>query len=231
MRTMLFHKEQAAFRDIWHVIGLRGTGSNEYEVRDLFVPEAYTTWRDQPSDRRDDGPLYNIPLLTLYGIGFSGVGLGLAAACLDAFMALAATKNSRGSIGSAGLLRDSPIVQSRTAEATGRLQSARAFLLDMLREIWDASVTKGGFTLDQRARLPACHHRRARPVAPRGRFHLSRRRHHGDLHRQRVRAALSRHAHGDGAGPGPHVQLRNPPARRCSASSRASGCRPPLRGG
>ena len=57
MRTMLFRKEQATFHDIWHVIGLRGTGSNGYEVRDLFVPEAYSYWRDNPADRRGDEPL------------------------------------------------------------------------------------------------------------------------------------------------------------------------------
>jgi alkylation response protein AidB-like acyl-CoA dehydrogenase len=153
MRTMLFRKEQVTFHDIWHVIGLRGTGSNAYEVRDQFVPEAYTTWRDQPSDRRDDGPLYNIPLLTLYGIGFCGVGLGLARACLDAFMSLAATKAARGSMGPAQLLRDSALIQSDAARATAQLASARAFLRDMLHEIWEASVSAGHFTLEQRARL------------------------------------------------------------------------------
>jgi indole-3-acetate monooxygenase len=153
LRTMLFRKEQATWHDIWHVIGLRGTGSNAYEVRDLFVPEAYTTWRDSKPDRRDDSPIFNIPLLTLYGIGFSGVGLGLARACLDAFMTLATTKASRGSMGPAQLLRDSALIQSDTAKAMGRLKSARAFLTDMLHEIWDASVQKGAFTLEQRARL------------------------------------------------------------------------------
>ena len=153
MRTMLFRKEKATIYDTWHVIGLRGTASNDYEVRDLFVPEAYTTWRDLPADRRNDGPLYNIPLLTLYGIGFSGVAIGLARACLEAFMALATTKASRGGHGSATLLRDSPLIQSHVAEATGRLKSARAFLLAMLQEIWESSVTKGGFSLEQRAQL------------------------------------------------------------------------------
>ncbi len=152
LRTMLFRKEQATFHDIWHVIGLRGTGSNAYEVRDLFVPEAYTTWRDLPADRRNDGPLYNVPLLTLYGIGFSGVGLGLARSCLDAFMTLATTKAARG-IGTPQLLRDNPLIQSDAAKATARLASASAFLNDMLHEIWETSVRTGRFALEQRARL------------------------------------------------------------------------------
>ncbi len=63
LRTMLFRKDKATFFDIWHVIGLCGTGSNAYEVTELFVPEAYSYWRDLPADRRGDDPLGNIPLL------------------------------------------------------------------------------------------------------------------------------------------------------------------------
>jgi alkylation response protein AidB-like acyl-CoA dehydrogenase len=152
-RTMLFRKEQATMQDIWNVIGLRGTSSNEFEVRELFVPEAYTTWRDLPADRRENGPLYNIPMLTLYGIGFSGVALGLARASLDAFMTLAATKKPGGGLGSATLLRDNAVIQSRVAKANGRLNSARAYLTDMLRDIWATSADAGSFSLEQRAQL------------------------------------------------------------------------------
>jgi alkylation response protein AidB-like acyl-CoA dehydrogenase len=153
MRTMLFRKQKATFHDIWHVIGLRGTGSNGYEVRDLFVPEAYTTWRDLPADRRDDRPLSNIPLLTLYGMGFSGVALGLARASLDAFMTLATTKKPAAAHGAPVLLRDNAVIQSRVAKATGRLQSARAYLHDMLRQFWDAATANRAVTLEQRAQL------------------------------------------------------------------------------
>jgi alkylation response protein AidB-like acyl-CoA dehydrogenase len=152
-RTMLFRKEKATIHDTWHVIGLRGTQSNDYEARELFVPEPYTTWRDLPADRREAGPLYNIPLLTLYGIGFSGVALGIARASLDAFMTLAATKKPGGGLGSSSVLRDNAVIQSRVAKATGRLESSRAFLHQVLREMWETSAATGTFTLDQRARL------------------------------------------------------------------------------
>ena len=46
VRTLLFPKASAGFTDIWHVIGLRGTGSDSYTVTDLFVPEEYTVLRD-----------------------------------------------------------------------------------------------------------------------------------------------------------------------------------------
>jgi indole-3-acetate monooxygenase len=152
-RTMLFRREQADIKDTWHVIGLRGTASNDYEVTDLFVREEYTTWRDSAPDRRENGPLYNIPMLTLYGIGFSGVALGIASSCLAAFMQLARTKTSGGGLGSTTVLRDNAVIQSRVARATGGLRSARAFLLQMLGEIWAASAASGAFSLEQRAHL------------------------------------------------------------------------------
>jgi indole-3-acetate monooxygenase len=153
MRTMLFRKDKAAFHDIWHVIGLRGTGSNGYEVRDLFVPELYTYWRDNPADRRDAYALFNIPLLTLYGMGFSGVALGIAHACLAAFMKLAETKKPSATHGAPIALRDNPVIQGRVAKATGRLQSARAYLGDMLRLFWDAATADRTPTLEERAQL------------------------------------------------------------------------------
>jgi alkylation response protein AidB-like acyl-CoA dehydrogenase len=152
-RTVLFRPHEAHIHDSWHVIGLRGTASNDYEVADLFVREEYTTWRDSAPDRREGGPLYNIPLLTLYGVGFSGVALGVARASLDAFMVLAQTKKSTGGIGATGVLRDNAVIQSQVARAKGRLRSARAFLLEMLEEVWETSATAGRFSLAQRAEL------------------------------------------------------------------------------
>jgi len=152
-RTMLFPKASADILDTWHVTGLRATASNDYQVSELFVPEAYTTWRDSAPDRRERGPLYNIPLLTLYGIGFSGVALGIARACLEAFMKLAKTKKPGGGLGSPNVLRDNAVIQSNVARSTARLKSARAYLLQMLQEIWDTSAATGKFSLEQRALL------------------------------------------------------------------------------
>jgi alkylation response protein AidB-like acyl-CoA dehydrogenase len=152
-RTMLFRREQAHILDTWHVLGLRGTASHDYEVADLFVPEECTTWRDSAADRRENGPLYNIPLLTLYGIGFCGVALGIARTTLTAFVQLARTKTSGGGLGSATVLRDNAVIQSGVARATGALRSSRAFLLQMLAEVWQASAASGALPLEQRAHL------------------------------------------------------------------------------
>jgi alkylation response protein AidB-like acyl-CoA dehydrogenase len=55
--------------------------------------------------------------------------------------------------GSPQLLREHPVIQARVAEATGQLQSARAYLLDMLRVFWDAATAKCAVSLEERAQL------------------------------------------------------------------------------
>ena len=76
VRTMLFPKSSVQMNDIWHTIGLRGTASNEYVVKDLFVPQRFSTARDDPAERREDGLLYRFTSNQLYSCGFGGVGPG-----------------------------------------------------------------------------------------------------------------------------------------------------------
>ena len=160
MRTMIFRPAQAIIHDTWHTIGLRGTASNDYEVADLFVPEAYSTWRDSVPDRRERGPLYNIPLLTLYGIGFSGVALGIADACLRAFMKLAETKKPSGGLGSQQVLRDNAVVQSKVAQATGTsafgARTPARDIAGLLAEVMRRRDVPAGATRD----VARSHHRR-----------------------------------------------------------------------
>ena len=82
--------------DIWHTIGLRGTASNEYVVKDLFVPQRFSTSRDDPAERREDGLLYRFSSNQLYSCGFAGVGLGIARGTINDFLNLPANKVSRG---------------------------------------------------------------------------------------------------------------------------------------
>ena len=54
-RSFLFLREQATIIDDWHVLGLRGTGSDSYSVKDLFVPDEHAPARDVPDERREKG--------------------------------------------------------------------------------------------------------------------------------------------------------------------------------
>src|SRR6185312_442835 len=134
-----------------HATWLRGTGSDAFTVRDLFVPEAHTVSRDDPAERKHGGPLYCFPSGSLYAAGFSGVAMGIARSSLDAFVELARDKEPRSS---KRPLRDSGVIQFQVAEAEAKLGSARAFLLDALARIW-AEVSRSGqpLSLPQRVQI------------------------------------------------------------------------------
>ena len=142
-RTMLFPKSSVEMVDIWHTLGLRGTASNEYVVKDLFVPADHSMLRDHAIDRREDGPLYRFGSSQLYSAGFAGVGLGLARGLIDAFLELPATKVSRGA---AKPLRENNVVQSQLAQSEAKWHSARAFLHNTLDEIYDYVIQHGEMT-------------------------------------------------------------------------------------
>jgi len=143
VRTMLFPKSSVTMVDIWHTLGLRGTASNEYVVKDLFVPEDHSMLRDQAIDRREQGPLYRFTSGQLYSAGFAGVGLGIARGLIDAFLDLPATKVSRGA---AKPMRDNNVVQSQLAQSEAKWHSARAFLHNTLDENHDYIVRHGEMT-------------------------------------------------------------------------------------
>ena len=133
MRTLLFPKASASLTDIWHVIGLRGTGSDSYTVTDLFVPEKYTVLRENAAKAHQTGLLYAFSSSNIYASGFAAVALGIARSALDAFVELARDKIPRGA---KRTLRDNNVVQAQVSQSEARLCAARAFLLGSLDEIW-----------------------------------------------------------------------------------------------
>ena len=149
---MLFPRSSVTVTDVWQVVGLKGTGSDDYAVRDVFVPVDYAFTRESAADRREPGPLYRFSVFNMFGIGFAGVALGIARASLDAFVALAQEKTP---FGSAKLLRDSAVIQSQVGLAETKLRGARAFLLETVQELWEAASSGASFTLDQRVMLRA----------------------------------------------------------------------------
>jgi indole-3-acetate monooxygenase len=149
-RTVLIPKARARVNDIWRVVGLKGTGSDNYAVEDLFVPERYSFTRESAADRRERGPLYRFTTFHLYGTGFAAIALGLARAALDAFIALAATKVPKTKT---FVLRDNAVVQSQVALAEAKLASARAYLLQVLDEAWATALRGEALPLSQRAAL------------------------------------------------------------------------------
>ncbi|MBR0984671.1 acyl-CoA dehydrogenase family protein [Bradyrhizobium liaoningense] len=142
VRTILFPAASATLHDVWQAIGLAGTGTDSYEVSDLFVPERFTAFRDVPSGLRETGPLYRIGTGAAFSLGFAAVSLGLARATLDAAIALAREK--RPSL-AAGAMRDNGAVQGLIGRTEGDLRAARAYLYATATAMWRDLCATGEF--------------------------------------------------------------------------------------
>jgi alkylation response protein AidB-like acyl-CoA dehydrogenase len=142
-------KSGARIIDTWNVTGMRGTGSHDIEVVDLFVPEEHT-FSALDLRARVTGPMNRMHGFDLAGCGFCCVGLGVARAALDTFVDLAQVKVPRSS---SELLRDRALVQARVGEAEAVLRSGRAYLFDVVEEMWQTVLAKELVTERQRSDL------------------------------------------------------------------------------
>jgi alkylation response protein AidB-like acyl-CoA dehydrogenase len=146
-RTMLFRRERAKIDDVWQVLGLRGTGSDNYSIADLFVDDAHSVTRESPAERRETGTLYRFQAMQLYASGFACVRLGTARAALDAFIALAKGKSQAWS---AERLRDNHAVQHIIGHSDAALKAAKAGLLKVLDDVWEDAGRAGELTVANR---------------------------------------------------------------------------------
>ena len=152
-RAVLIPAAQATIlEDTWEVSGLVGTGSHDFTIEQVLVPEAYT-WRFGPGMPRGphyQGSLYRFPLVGLFRLPVSAVALGIAQGAIEACIALAPSK--RAIVGT-GVLRDHPFFQARIAEAVALVRSARAWLHTAVQQAWASTLTSGTASVAERADL------------------------------------------------------------------------------
>jgi alkylation response protein AidB-like acyl-CoA dehydrogenase len=154
-RLMLIPKSSATLHDIWHVSGLRGTGSQSFSVHDLYVPMDHAI-HFAPECRRQPGPLYLFSNNGIFGPSFASVALGTAHSSLRSIVDFAAGKIPRGM---ERTIRENAVVQSSVALAHARLGAARSYLHEVLRDVWSAVRASGELSVEQQVavRLAATH--------------------------------------------------------------------------
>jgi alkylation response protein AidB-like acyl-CoA dehydrogenase len=148
MRLLFFPAADCEIIDTWDSIGLRGTGSHDYAVTDLFVPAAHSlSFREPPVE---PGPLYAIPTIALFATALAAVPLGIGRHAIDILTNLAGTKIASRS---RRTLAEDATMQAALGRAEALLSSGRAFLYEALGETWQ--VVSSGHVLSpaQRARL------------------------------------------------------------------------------
>ena len=133
--------------DTWNVSGLRGSGSHDVAVDDLFVPERFTT-RVSTEPTRETGPLFRFPAFSRLAYNKVGVATGIARAAIDDFVALASQKVPRAM---SKPLAERHHAQTSLAEAETLLRSARAFVFEAVDEVWQETLDGRPATRKQRA--------------------------------------------------------------------------------
>jgi indole-3-acetate monooxygenase len=152
MRMVYFPIEQCEIIDTWNVMGMRGTGSHDISVTEVYVPKS-RTFPMQPDFEPGShyrGPLYRLPVM---GVGATGIPtpmLGVARRALDEVTELARNKTP---VASSGLLKERALAQVQLGRAEAILRSGRLLLLDTLGEAWRRCLDGETHSLAQRADL------------------------------------------------------------------------------
>jgi alkylation response protein AidB-like acyl-CoA dehydrogenase len=120
----LFPAVHATRQGNWDVLGLRATASEDYEVRDVYVPDGATFNFFSPVRHRG-GLVYDLGVLGLTAVGHSGFAIGVTRRALDELIAVATTKHR---MGAATPLRDSERFLHELGTLESRFRSARAFV-------------------------------------------------------------------------------------------------------
>jgi indole-3-acetate monooxygenase len=92
MRVAVIPREEISFNDGWFVQGLKGTGSYDYSVQDVFVPEHRTFALFSRDPLRGSSPATRMGLMPVTAAGHASWALGVAKSMLDDVQDLAATK-------------------------------------------------------------------------------------------------------------------------------------------
>ncbi len=159
-RGVFYRSEAQVVDGSWDVTGMRATGSFDWTVDDVFLPERRTmVHAGVPLDNqwaRWPGIAYALPAQAWVGPHHSAVITGIARAGIDALIALASDKTPRGRT---ERLCDNPQVQDAVGRADAILNAGRTYRTGMVTELWNTVAAGEETTLEQRARcrLAAVH--------------------------------------------------------------------------
>ncbi len=128
------------FTDGWHVQGLKGTGSYDYNVTDVFVPESRVFELFTHMPQRGHSAAFKMGLIPITAAGHAAWALGVAKSMLDDVAELAMTKVR---MGDDGALAKRATFQRGLAHHTAMWKAARLLVQDTFAEA-EVFVDGGG---------------------------------------------------------------------------------------
>jgi 3-hydroxy-9,10-secoandrosta-1,3,5(10)-triene-9,17-dione monooxygenase len=156
-RTFLLPRSDYAIEDVWDTVGLRGTGSNDIVVDDVFVPEHRSlsfidvTKLVVPGQELNTGPLYKLPYGSVFPYSITTPIIGMATGAYDAFVAY-----TRGRVRAAYAgqkAAQDPFAQVRVADAAAEIDGAWLALERNMTELMGHARAGEPIPIDLRLRV------------------------------------------------------------------------------
>lgn len=139
MRVAVIPRDEISFNDGWYVQGLKGTGSYDYSVQDLFVPEYRTFALFSREPRRGASAATRMGLMPVTAAGHAAWALGVAKSMIDDVQELAATKFRMSDMAS---LASRPTFQKGLAHHVAAWRAARLLVIEAFT-VAEAAVASG----------------------------------------------------------------------------------------
>jgi alkylation response protein AidB-like acyl-CoA dehydrogenase len=150
-RVMAFVPTRAlTVLDTWHTSGLRGTGSHDVQVSDVFVPRDHSFAFPAVESLGHPSPLYRGAVFNLVFVAQAGQALGVAEAAIEEFVDLARSTKRQGA---GTTLREQATVQVQVAEARVIVDAAWAYLERATNDVWEALSARQSASPSQRLAL------------------------------------------------------------------------------
>ncbi len=139
-------KEQAEVIDNWHVAGLQGTGSLDFSVDGVFVPDEFTYDLGTPAVR--GGPLFRLGMPAFVSNEVPPLTIGLARRAIDDMTELSAhTARFPGG----PTVSERAVFHKELGRAETRVRAARAVHREAMARAWDIALA--GDTPGEEAQL------------------------------------------------------------------------------
>ena len=150
LTRVFFKPEEIEILDNWHVSGMRGSGSSDYRVENIWVPALRMASSIEQTELRHL-PIYRYPKFALLALPIGAITLGMARASINEVIKIANQKTPQGS---RRTLAHRPGLHRDIGVADSKLSAAREYLYALSEEVWQHCQTKEP-TVQQRQKLRA----------------------------------------------------------------------------
>ncbi|CAI9413964.1 3-hydroxy-9,10-secoandrosta-1,3,5(10)-triene-9,17-dione monooxygenase oxygenase subunit [Nocardioides sp. T2.26MG-1] len=145
-KTFLVPRENYTINDVWNVVGLSGTGSNDIVVEDVFVPADFTLSMGDtgrcfgPGQEQNPSDLYKLPFHSIFTGTITTPIIGMAMGAYAEHVDMQQKRVRAAYLGEKASL--DPFAAVRIAKASSDIDAAWALLVNNIREE-QACVARG----------------------------------------------------------------------------------------